>query len=94
MEQFTNQAIIHDKPLVTRILKLPQVNEMGVQQIFQLEEVVFPTSIAPQAGGKPNVFPQEPMNFWNQYFYNSMHKQPNHYLPNLCTSYEIFNPTK
>jgi hypothetical protein len=34
MEQFTNQAIIHDKPLVTRVLKLPQVNEMGVQQIF------------------------------------------------------------
>jgi hypothetical protein len=57
MEQFTNQAIIHDKPLVTRVLKLPQVvNEMGVHQIFQLEEVVYPTSIAPQVGGEPNVF--------------------------------------
>jgi hypothetical protein len=63
MEQFTNQAIIHDKPLVTRVLKLPQVSEMGVQQIFQLEEVVYPTSIAPWVGGKPNVFSQEPMNF-------------------------------
>jgi len=63
MEQFTNQAIIHDKPLVTRVLKLPQVSEMGVQQIFQLEEVVYPTSIAPWVGGKANVFSQEPMNF-------------------------------
>jgi hypothetical protein len=25
-------------------------------------------------GGKPNVFSQEPMNFWNQYFHNLMHK--------------------
>jgi len=58
MEQFTNKVIIHDKPLVKRGLKLPQVNEMGVQQIFQLEKVVYPTSIAPWVGGK-----QEPMNF-------------------------------
>jgi hypothetical protein len=27
-------------------------------------------------GGKPNVFSQEPMNFWNRYFHNLMHKQP------------------
>jgi hypothetical protein len=63
IEQFTNHAIIHDKPLVTKILKLPQVNELDVQQIFQLEKVVYPTSIAPWVGGKPNVFSQEPMNF-------------------------------
>jgi len=94
MEQFTNQVIIHDKPLVKKALKLPQVIEMGVQQIFQLEKVVYPTSIAPWVGGKPNVFSQEPMNFLNQYFHNLMHKQPYQYLPNLCTSYEIFNPTK
>ncbi len=77
MKQFINHAIIHDKPLVTKVLKLPQVNEMGVQQIFQLEEVVYPTFIAPQVGHKPNGFSQEPMNFWNRYFHNLMHKQPN-----------------
>jgi hypothetical protein len=63
MEQFTNQAINHDKPLVTRVLELPHVSEMGVQQIFQLEEVIYPTLIAPRVGSKPNVFSQEPMNF-------------------------------
>jgi hypothetical protein len=36
---------------------------MGVQQNFQLEKVVYPTSIAPRVGGKPNVFSQEPVNF-------------------------------
>jgi len=44
-------------------LKLPQVNEIGVQQIFQHEKVVYPNSIAPRVGGKPNFFSQEPMNF-------------------------------
>jgi len=58
MEQFTNHVIIHDKPLIKRALKLPQINEMGVQQIFQLDKVVYRTSIAPRVGGKPNILSQ------------------------------------
>jgi len=35
---------------------------VGIEQFFQLEEVVYLNSITPQVGGRLNVFPQELVN--------------------------------
>jgi hypothetical protein len=35
---------------------------VGIEQNFQLEKVVDLNFITPQAGGRPNVFPQELVN--------------------------------
>jgi len=47
MEQFTNQVVMHDEPLITKVSKLKHVNKVVVEQNFQPEKVVYLNYVAP-----------------------------------------------